>query len=362
MPVPSRGGGQVGPLVLPRGQLALGVPMIERPVLGIVLQLLVLLLALNAAFAGTAAGPQKRVALVIGNSGYQGRLALANPRNDAVAFAEALKKVSPKFEIEKITDMRAGDRDAVLSRFAQHADHADIALFYYAGHALQANDDNYLLPVDMPENPATLPELGALKLSSVLGAMKGAARAKLVFLDACRDNPFRSQEEGLALSTGRTRRAAGFVRLRGGLASPDASAFGAGDIFIAYATAPGSVAQDGSGKNSPFTAALARYVPKQGLEIKKMQTLVAKDVKQATGDKALYDQPQVPWFSVSLTADLYLWPQLPSAATAQASSAIQGVTLQAQAVPANASQPPAPPPNARALPPGLGGGGGIGGL
>jgi uncharacterized caspase-like protein len=338
---------------------ALGMPMIGRTGLGTIPRLLLLLLALGSpALAAAPEGPQKRVALVIGNSGYQGRLVLANPRNDAAAFAEALKKVSPRFEIENITDMRAADREAVLARFAKAAAHSSIALFYYAGHALQANDDNYLLPVDMPENPASLQELGALQLSSVLRAMNTVARAKLVFLDACRDNPFKSQNEALPFAKEKTRRA-GLVRLRDGLANPDASAFGTGDIFIAYATAPGSVAQDGQGRNSPFTEALARYVPKQGLEIKKMQTLVAKDVKQATENKALYERPQVPWFSVSLTSDLYLWPP---AATASAAKPAQGFTLQAQAVPAKASPPQAAPANAHPLPPGLGGGGGLGGL
>ena len=185
--------------------------------------------------------------------------------------------------------------------------------------------------------------------------MKGATRAKLVFLDACRDNPFKSPEEPAGLSTERTRRAGGLAGLlRDGLASPAASSFGAGDVFIAYATAPGSVAQDGTGKNSPFTAALARYIPERGLEIKKMQMLVAKAVKHATEDKASYGQPQIPWFSVSLTSDLYLWPPAPAAAPPAASASTpgrepaQGVTLHSS--------------NGNRLPPGLGGGVGAGGL
>ncbi len=298
---------------------------------------------------------QKRVALIIGNSAYRGKLALKNPRNDAEAFAKALNKVSPRFEIVKITDMQANGREAILSRLEQSAANASIALFYYAGHALQANDDNYLLPVDMPDRPATLSGLKALRLSEVLDRMKGATHAKLVFLDACRDNPFKTQDDTLPFAAEKTRQAAGFARLlRDGLASPAASSFGMGDIFIAYATAPGAVAQDGWGENSPFTAALARYIPERGLEIKKMQMLVTKAVKQATADKASYSQPQTPWFSVSLTSDLYLWPPPPAApaapptASSPAAKTAQNTTLQ--------------PPAQNLLPPGLGAGVGAGGL
>ena len=331
--------------------------MFQRLVLGIIPQLMVLVLVLNPVpLAAAPMDSQRRVALIIGNSGYQGRLALSNPRNDAEAFADALNKVSPKFEIVKILDMKAKDRDAILSRLEQSADKSGIALFYYAGHALQSNEDNYLLPVDMQEYPSSLSELGALRLSDVLARMKGATRAKLVFLDACRDNPFKSREETEGPSKDRTRRAASLAGLlRDGLASPATSSFGTGDVFIAYATAPGAVAQDGRGKNSPFTAALARYIPERGLEIKKMQMLVAKAVKHMTEDKASYNQPQIPWFSVSLTSDLYLWPPAQAASPAASPpastpgrSTAQGVTIH--------------PSNGSPLPPGLAGGVGVGGL
>jgi uncharacterized caspase-like protein len=339
--------------------------MLQRPLLKDILQLryrvsralnagsCLIALALVFMLVPLSAAPvesQKRVALIIGNSAYRGRLALDNPRNDAEAFAEALKKVSPRFEIVKITDMQAKDRDVVLSRLEQIAANSSIALFYYAGHALQANDDNYLLPVDMPERPATLSGLQALRLSEVLDRMKGATRAKLVFLDACRNNPFKTQQDTLPLASERTRQAAGIARLlRDGLARPAASSFGTGDIFIAYATAPGSVAQDGTGKNSPFTTALARYIPERGLEIKKMQMLVTKAVKEATKG-----QPQIPWFSVSLTSDLYLWPPAPAApppppvAGSSSAKTAEGTAVR--------------PPAKNLLPPGLGGGIGAGGL
>jgi len=326
--------------------------MLRRPVLNAISRLIALVLFFQLVpLAAAPVESQKRVALIIGNSGYRGRLALNNPRNDAEAFADALKQVSPKFEIVKILDMKAKDKDIVLSRLEQSAANSSIALFYYAGHALQIDDDNYLLPVDMPEHLAALSQLGALRLSEVLERMKGATRAKLVFLDACRNNPFKSQEETPASSSDRPRRAAGLAGLlRDGLASPAASSFGTGDIFISYATAPGAVAQDGKGKNSPFTAALARYIPERGLEIKKMQMLVAKAVKQMTEDKASYSQPQIPWFSVSLTSDLYLWPPAPPApppASSAGSKTAQGVTHSSNKSP---------------LPPGLGGGVGAGGL
>ncbi len=323
--------------------------MLRQPVFEAISRLAAFVLVFNSVpLAAAPQESQRRVALIIGNSLYQGRLALKNPRNDADAFAEALKKISPAFEIVKILDMKANGRDAILSHLEQSAAKSSIALFYYAGHALQSNDDNYLLPVDMPEYPTALSELGALRLSEVLERMKGVTRAKLVFLDACRDNPFKHQEQALAVSTERTRSTGLAGLLRDGLASPASSSFGAGDVFIAYATAPGSVAQDGKGKNSPFTAALARYLPQRGLEIKKMQMQVAKAVKRMTEDKASYSQPQIPWFSVSLTSDLYLWPPASLQAGAPGGKTAQGVTRHSS--------------TRSALPPGLGAGMGAGGL
>ncbi len=323
--------------------------MLRQPVFEVISRLAALVLVFNSIpLAAAPREAQRRVALIIGNSLYQGRLALRNPRNDAEAFAKALDRITPKFEIVKFLDMKANDRDAILSRLEQSAAGSSIALFYYAGHALQSNDDNYLLPVDMPEYPATLSETGALRLSEVLERMKGVTRAKLVFLDACRDNPFKNQQDTQALSPERTRGAGLVGLLRDGLASPAPSSFGTGDIFIAYATAPGSAAQDGKGKNSPFTTALARHIPRRGLEIKKMQMLVAKDVKRMTEDTAQYSQPQIPWFSVSLTSDLYLWPPAPVAAGARGRGTARSIARRVS--------------NQRQFPPGLGAGIGAGGL
>jgi uncharacterized caspase-like protein len=318
--------------------------MLQRWVLETIPRLIAIILVFKLVpLAAAPAEPQRRVALIIGNSNYQWVDALTNPRNDAEAFAEALKKISPKFEITKVIDMKVEDRESILSKFEKDAANAGIALFYYAGHAVQNDDDNYLLPVDMPEHPKDLNELRALRLNDVLGRMKAVTQAKLVFLDACRNNPFKKQEEASAPSENKARGAAALIRsLRGGLANPDASNFGTGDILIAYATAPGSVAQDGEGKNSPFTTALARYVAQRGVEIRKMQTLVTKDVKQATRDT------QIPWFSVSLTADLYLWPPAPSPAVTTS-----GDKKPQRYVPNSSSS--------RSPPPGLGGGIGAGG-
>jgi uncharacterized caspase-like protein len=317
--------------------------MLQRKLANAIAHLALMVLAFGYAFQPDSACAEKRVALVIGNSEYPEDLTLRNPRNDAKAFAESLKKISPKFEITTIFDMKAADRETVLQKFQQQAINAEVALFYYAGHAVQSNDDNYLLPVDMPEYPSSLAELNALQLNDVLGRMKGATRARIVFLDACRSNPFKKQEDALQSTETRTRRrAAPLIRsLRDGLASPDASNFGTGDIIIAYATAPGSVAQDGEGKNSPFTSALIQYVDQPGLEIKKMQTLVTKAVKQITHDT------QIPWFSVSLTSDLYLWPPQPVSHTTNRSE----IERDRQR-----------PGRRESAPPGLGGGVGAGGL
>jgi hypothetical protein len=196
----------------------------------------------SAAFAGV------RLALVLGNGKYEAVPALDNPSNDAADLAQALRGVG--FEV---IEQRDATRDAMakaVREFSERLRGADVALFFYAGHGLQMNGENYLLPVDAKiESPADV-RFNTINLSDIQQEMEsgGSGRANIIILDACRNNPF---AEKLASS--------GRAILTRGLGRIDATGEGS---LIVYSTQPNNVALDGAGRNSPFTAALLKYVAK----------------------------------------------------------------------------------------------------
>ena len=240
--------------------------------------------ALLLAFAAPVLA-EKRVALVIGNSAYKHAPALANPRNDAEAMSAALQRL--RFDVVFGTDLDETGMRRTLQEFARRLDGAAVGLVFYAGHALQVNGRNYLVPVDAAlQRESDLP-FQTLALDLVQQLMEQAQRVNIVILDACRDNP-------LARSLARTMgtRSTG---IGNGLGETKA---GVGTLIV-YATQPGNVALDGGGRHSPFTAALLRYVEAPGLEIRQVLTRVRNDVIVTTGDR------QVPWDSSSLRGDFY---------------------------------------------------------
>ena len=258
-----------------------------------------------------------RVALVIGNSAYKNAAMLPNPSNDAAAVAQALRKIG--FEVIEGRDLPKRAMEEKIIEFSRKLDRASLALFFYAGHGMQIGGHNYLLPTDAAlERPGDL-SFETIDLSQVLGQMEAEKRVNLVFLDACRDNPF---AKSLARSMG-TRSAT----VGQGLASIQ-SAVG---TMIAYATQPDNVALDGAGPNSPFTAALLKHIGTPGLEVRSMMTRVRADVLAATNDK------QVPWDHSSLIGEVVLAP-LPNAAPAVAAAAPK---------PAESASPPAAPSDQR---------------
>jgi uncharacterized caspase-like protein len=259
---------------------------------------LVVAIALTiAALTGPALAAPDRVALVIGNSAYKNAAMLPNPSNDAAAIAQALRKIG--FEVVEGRDLPKRAMEEKIIEFSRKLDRASLALFFYAGHGLQIGGRNYLLPIDAAlERPGDL-SFETIDLSQVLGQMEAEKRVNLVFLDACRDNPF---AKSLARSMG-TRSAT----VGQGLASVQ-SAVG---TMIAYATQPDNVALDGAGPNSPFTTALLKYIGTPGLEVRAMMTRVRADVLAATNQK------QVPWDHSSLIGEVVLAP-LPNAAPAVA--------------------------------------------
>lgn len=246
-----------------------------------------LLAAFATLLSGLPALAEKRVALVVGNSKYSAATPLANPANDANDIASALKTAG--FEVILGLDVDKRGFDTKIRNFAELLDDSDVAVFFYAGHGLQVGGRNYLIPVDARLDNERDLDFDSISLDLVLKQMERGRGEKtnIVFLDACRDNPFAGN---LARSMG-TRSGS----LGKGLAQVDT---GVG-TFISYSTQPGNVALDGKGRNSPFTAALAKHVRESGRNLTATMIEVRKDVLAATGGK------QVPWDHSALTGDFY---------------------------------------------------------
>lgn len=239
------------------------------------------------AFLVAPAWAEKKVALVIGNSAYKHATPLPNPTRDAQAMTRMLEKIG--FEVVSGTDL---DRQAMadtMKLFASKAENADTVLYFYAGHGIQVDGQNYLIPIDADLATEIDVKLSTLDIDLMLQQTPVTARVKLVLLDACRNNPFK---EKIARSMGKTRSAA----VGNGLAEMKPT-FG---TMIAYATGPGEVALDGDSQNSPFTIALLKYLPEAGLEIGQAMTRVRAAVYEDTGNS------QLPWENKNLTSDYYL--------------------------------------------------------
>jgi uncharacterized caspase-like protein len=226
--------------------------------------------AATAAAQAMPADLGRRVALVIGNAGYTAVPSLPNPRADAAAIAGALRQVG--FQVVRIEQDLSRDKliDA-LRGFAREADTADWALVYYAGHGIEANGTNYLVPIDAKLEIDRDIEYETVPLNQVLGAVEAARKLRIVLLDACRDNPFARQ----------MRRTAATRSIGRGLARVEPE----GGTLVAYAAKDGQIALDGNGANSPFVAALVKHLPTPGVEISKLFRLVRDDVLAATGRK-----------------------------------------------------------------------------
>lgn len=242
---------------------------------------------LLATLCGVDAHAEKRVALVVGNGAYAHTTPLSNPLNDARDMTEALKATG--FEVVEAVDADKLKLDGALRSFTDKLADADVALFFYAGHGLQVGAQNYLVPIDAKLDRERDLEFEAVKLDFVLRQMEidREGKTSIVILDACRDNPL---TRNLARSMGT--RSTGIGR---GLA-PAATGLG---TFIAYSTQPGNVALDGKGRNSPFTAALAKHVRVKGRNLPATMIEVRKEVLAATDGK------QVPWDHSALTGDFY---------------------------------------------------------
>jgi hypothetical protein len=244
--------------------------------------------ALSVAFFSITASAADKVALVIGNGAYQNTVALPNPPNDATDVAAALERIG--FKVILGVDLDQKQMVEKVGDFEEQARDAGTTLFFYAGHGLQVNGLNYLVPIDAKlERPTSL-QFETIETSLVLNSMSGSGRTAIALLDACRNNPL---SRSFTRSLGKTRN----VNVGQGLAAPSV---GAGGMIIGFSTAPGEVAADGEGRNSPFTSALLKNINVPGLEIQQLMTRVKADVYSAT------KETQEPWHNSSLRSEVYL--------------------------------------------------------
>ena len=247
----------------------------------------------------TSALAEKRVALVIGNSAYQKVAKLPNPSNDASAVA-AMLKAAGFDSVESRLNVSANELRKTLREFGAKSRDADIAVVYYAGHGIELDGTNYLIPVDatLETDAEVLDE--TVPLDRVLFAVEPAKQLRLVILDACRDNPFAKTMKRTIAS-----RAIGRGLAKIEPTSPN--------TMIAFAAKAGSTASDGDSKNSPFAAALIEHLPKPGLDLRRAFGFVRDEVLKNTGNK------QEPYVYGSLGGnDVPLVPAKPVATGPQA--------------------------------------------
>src|SRR5712691_9040279 len=214
---------------------------------------------------------EKRVALVLGNSAYQNVAQLPNPVNDGAIIAAKLREAG--FDVvDSRHDLPASETRRALRDFADRSRDADIAVVYYAGHGMEVDGTNYLIPVDAKLERDTDVYDEAFSLDRVLLAIEPAKRLRLVILDACRDNPFsKSMKRTLAS------RAIGQGLAKVEPTSPN--------MLIAYSAKAGSTAADGDGTNSPFTVALSKHLTTPGLDVRRAFGFVRDDVLKTTNNR-----------------------------------------------------------------------------
>ena len=232
-----------------------------------------------------------RVALVIGNGKYVNANVLPNPPNDAHAMAGALREIG--FDVQEGENLDRASMETQLREFLHKASNASIVLLFYAGHGMQVDGKNYLVPVDAKLAEASDLPFETIEIDKVLDSLGDPRHTNIILLDACRDNP-------LARSFASHLPASRSAAVPTGLAAY--SAVGTGTL-IAYATAPGQTALDGQGADSPFTTSLLHNIKTPGLEIRQVLTRVRAEVASATGNK------QIPWDNSSLMGDVVLVKQ-----------------------------------------------------
>ena len=221
---------------------------------------------------------EKRLALIIGNGAYEYGGQLRNPENDADAMSAALRNLG--FEVMNKKNLTQAQMKQTIDEFGANLKSYDVGLFFYAGHGIQSEGFNYLIPVDVNLKSEQQVEYDCVRSNRVLSHMEASGTSiNIVILDACRNNPFERSWNRTASSSG--------------LAFMDAPT----GTLIAYATAPGSVASDGHKQNSVYTEAILESIVIPNIDILKMFQNVRTLVSERSNDS------QIPWESTSLTGD-----------------------------------------------------------
>ncbi|PDS45863.1 peptidase [Rhizobium anhuiense] len=251
-----------------------------------------MLLSIGTVHAAITEESGRRVALVIGNSVYKTLPSLPNPANDVEEVASTLRAAGFDVTIGVNVD-RIGLEDTVR-RFLRSTSNADAGLIYYSGHGIQVGGQNFIVPVDATlETPYDV-ETQTMPLDLILNHLKQNSRVQLIFLDACRNNPFNAQKFWMAEKLEPVGATRGLARIDSDLGS-----------LIAFSTEPGQVALDGTGALSPYSESFIKRASEPNKEIRQVLTDVRRDVIAMTGGK------QVPWENSSLTDSFYFIPAPP---------------------------------------------------
>ncbi len=235
----------------------------------------------------------RRIALVIGNSAYERVPQLPNPANDATVMAEMFKKAGFDTVALKL-DVKAVEMRRALRDFSEAVRDADLAIIYYAGHGLEIDGNNYLVPVDAVLERDIDAYDEAIPLDRLLAVVEPAKKLRMVILDACRDNPFSK----------RMKRPVASRSLQRGLVMVEPNS---PNTLVAFAAKAGSTADDGDTANSPFTTALVKHLPIPGLDVRKAFGFVRDDVLKVTNNR------QEPFIYGSLGGDDVALVPLPAA-------------------------------------------------
>jgi N-acetylmuramoyl-L-alanine amidase len=226
---------------------------------------------------------ERRVALVIGNGSYGADKDLNNPTNDAADLAAALREL--KFEVILVTDANKQRVDEALDQFYRELRLGGVGLFYYAGHGIQVEEGNYLIPTGARISQESDIRYQAIPLGQIVKAMEGAKnRLNIVLIDACRNNPYHQ-------SWWRSESLRGLAPFQAGRGT-----------FISFSTSPGKAAADGSGRNSPYMAGLLKHIKILDLPIEQMFKKVRQTVDESTNQK------QLPWEGSSIIGEFVFNP------------------------------------------------------
>ena len=219
-----------------------------------------------------------RVALVIGNGGYANAMKLPNAPHDAEDLSAALSAAG--FEVITGIDLDHAAMQAKATKFAQSAQTATVVLFYYAGHSLAIGEQDVLIPVDAKLETAHDIEASGIGTGELIEAAMAKGQIAVILLDVARTNPY-----GKELRQWREQGSNAFQRQ---------------DVLVLHSTAPGELAADGEGRNSPFTVSLLKHLTEKGVDLDKAMNIVRKEVAESTGNR------QLPWMSSSLSHEVYL--------------------------------------------------------